>query len=56
MKTYQVSIEHTAIATYTIEAADEDEARELAWEVYDPADADNCAGADIFDIEELEDA
>jgi len=54
MKTYEVAISYTAYAHYTVEAESEEEAEQLAWEQYDPSDADNYGGSDIYDITEVE--
>ena len=55
MKTFEVTIMRTAYASYTVEAESEDEAQELVWDQYDPSDADDCAGNDIYSVEELTD-
>lgn len=54
MKKYLVTIERIGRISYTVEATDEDQARELAWEHYSPTDADNNVCEDIYDIEELD--
>jgi hypothetical protein len=55
MKKYLITIERTGYISYTVEATDEDQARELAWEHYSPIDADNNVCEEIFDVEELDD-
>ena len=51
MKTYNVTICHTAYATIQVEAENEDQAAEMAWDEWD-GEADDCAANDITDIEE----
>ena len=52
MKSYLVTICHTAYAQINVEAESEDQAAEMAWDEWD-GDADQCTANDITDIEEV---
>jgi hypothetical protein len=54
MKTYEVTIEHIAYRTLTVEAENEEQAEEFAWKLYDGF-ADDCASNNIFSVEEMDD-
>lgn len=56
MKNYEVTIMHTAYATYFIEANTPEEAEALAWKQYDPDDADDCSGSELYSLEEVDEA
>ena len=56
MKSYEVTIMYTSYATYFIEANTEEEAEALAWGKYDPDDADNCSGSELYSLEEVDEA
>jgi len=51
MKTYNVTICHMAYATIQVQAQNEDEANNKAWDEWD-GEADDCASNDITNIEE----
>jgi len=53
MPTYEVTIMRTAYATVFVDAENEDEASERAWDKWD-GQADDCAGTEIYSVEELE--
>jgi hypothetical protein len=51
MKTYTVTIIRTAYAHILVQAENEEQAKEKAWEQYQ-GDADDCASSDIYEVEE----
>lgn len=55
MKKYLVKIERIAFASYVVEANDESEAEDKAWEQYEPDYANECVSSEIYDVEELDD-
>jgi hypothetical protein len=52
MKTYEVTIIHTAYATMCVDAESAEQAEDLAWKQWD-GEADDCAGNEIWNVEEL---
>lgn len=54
MKVYEVTIERTGYATYTVEALSKEHAADMVWHQYKPEDTDEDASALITNIEELE--
>ena len=52
MKTYNVTICHTAYSTIEVEAENEDQAANKAWQAWD-GEANDFASNDITDIEEI---
>ena len=52
MKTYEVTIIHTAYATMSVDAESAEQAEDLAWQQWD-GQADDCAGNEIWNVEEL---
>ena len=52
MKTYEVTIIHTAYATMSVTAESAEQAEDLAWQQWD-GQADDYEGNEIWNVEEL---
>jgi hypothetical protein len=53
MKRYEVTIIRTAYATIEVDAENQEQAEEKAWDQYQ-GDADDCVANDIWNVEEME--